>query len=119
MDRGILYVGGTYRFTVECFATDGTAIALDSAPTIVVVKDGTPTVDSVTATDRDSDGKHYDCAYTPSGTAEGNHFEIRVSVVISSVTYKRPSEHFDVVAPTNARLNEINTNAREAAQNTQ
>ena len=99
MERGILYVGGTYRFTVECFDAAGASIALDEAPTFVVVKNGTPTLDAVTPVDRNSDGKHYDCSYNPSGETETDHYEIRTTVTIAAVEYVRPSEHFDVVAP--------------------
>lgn len=120
MSAGTVPVGGTHRFTVECYGTDGLLVAQDSEPTVVVVRNGVVQVGAVVAVvDRNGDDTQFDCSYAIGSAVEGDNLEFRVSVTIDTVTYKRPSEHVRVVAAgVGSRLTEIRLNSVASAKNT-
>lgn len=86
----VMLVGGTYRTEFQVYDPEnaGQVKAPDSLPTATVTKDGIATGDSVTiAAAATGANGHYKLSYTPSGALSGNTYVIRITSLISTVSY--------------------------------
>jgi hypothetical protein len=83
----ILHVGGVLYWTIRTRDPDTQLLKdADSTPTVVIVKNGTVTGDSVTVTKRTATTGIYDCSYNPAGEVEGDVFTVEESATVTGTT---------------------------------
>jgi hypothetical protein len=83
----ILHVGGVLYWTIRTRDPDTQLLKdADATPTVVIVKNGTVTVDSVTVTKRSATTGIYDCSYNPAGEVEGDDFTVEESAQVTGTT---------------------------------
>jgi len=136
----ILHVGGVLYWVIRTRDPDTQLLKdADATPTVVIVKNGTVTVDSVTVTKRSATTGIYDCSYNPAGEAEGDDFTVEESAQVTGTTTAQAtysnSWAFGVVAlergtdsallaasytaPDNAGITQASENAQIAANQLQ
>jgi hypothetical protein len=82
-----LHVGGVLYWTIRTRDPDTQLLKdADATPTVVIVKNGTVTGDSVTITKRSATTGIYDCSYNPAGEAEGDDFTVEESAQVTGTT---------------------------------
>lgn len=99
MDHGKVILGSQLRLTVQCTAA-GVPTAPDSAPTLKVYTDTGTLVRSLTVPPQDQTNATGLFGYLlplNSSYSTGKHFALW-SWVISSTTYTRELDHFEIVA---------------------
>jgi hypothetical protein len=83
----ILHVGGVLYWVIRTRDPDTQLLKdADATPTVVIVKNGTVTGDSVTITKRSATTGIYDCSYNPAGEAEGDDFTVEESAQVTGTT---------------------------------
>jgi hypothetical protein len=83
----ILHVGGVLYWVIRTRDPDTQLLKdADATPTVVIVKNGTVTVDSVTVTKRSATTGIYDCSYNPAGEVEGDDFTVEESAQVTGTT---------------------------------
>jgi hypothetical protein len=83
----ILHVGGVLYWTIRTRDPDTQLLKdADATPTVVIVKNGSVTGDSVTVTKRSATTGIYDCSYNPAGEVEGDDFTVEESAQVTGTT---------------------------------
>jgi hypothetical protein len=83
----ILHVGGVLYWVIRTRDPDTQLLKdADATPTVVIVKNGTVTVDSVTINKRSATTGIYDCSYNPAGEVEGDDFTVEESAQVTGTT---------------------------------
>jgi len=83
----ILHVGGVLYWVIRTRDPDTQLLKdADATPTVVIVKNGSVTGDSVTINKRSATTGIYDCSYNPAGEVEGDDFTVEESAQVTGTT---------------------------------